>query len=116
MSQNTPYPITRIDFSVLPNGTVTVVKLGETPHSNGREVPLENSTLPNQDELDKALAWCRSHGWTVRQWQKVLYFPAGARAWKGEQKPVRTQGQIMRRRSELLSAGISGLVDLAYDL
>jgi hypothetical protein len=66
-------------------------------------------------EAAKAIAWCKEHGWTVRE------FPGGARAWKGEVKPVRDASTIrMLRRQVMETLRREGadqrlFFDLAYD-
>ena len=111
----TPMPlvmeVTRMDFIILEGG-VTVNKLGQ---GIGKMVVIEGKTMPGFD-LDAALTWCRSHGWTVRRW------PGGARAWKNGLEPVRTQREILKLREklsnnprpELEGQGVN--LDLAYDL
>ena len=102
--------IIRMDFAILPD-SVIVNKLGDT----GRLVVIESETKPGFD-VEAALDWCRSNGWTVRRW------PGGARAWKHGLVPVRTSGAIIKLRDELRMnprpdlEGHGVNLDLAYDL
>ena len=102
--------VIRMDFVIL-SDSVIVNKLGDT----GRLVVIDSETKPGFD-VEAALAWCRSNGWTVRRW------PGGARAWKYGLVPVRKQYEIIKLRDELRmnprpeleGQGVS--LDLAYDL
>jgi hypothetical protein len=104
--------VTRIDLYQQNDGTL-VFKYAEgwtasTPAISRRTVP------PEEKSFDDMLAWLQSNGWTVRTW------PNGARAWKGAPKPVRTAGQIMRKRESLERYPRPDLqlcnLDLALDL
>lgn len=105
-------PTTRLDFHVLPSGTV-VNKLG--PNESGKLIVIDHTVRAGFD-LDGALAWCRANGWTVRTW------PGGARAWHGPARPVRTRAEIQRLRDELQTyprpelEGKAHTLDLAFDL
>jgi hypothetical protein len=46
-------------------------------------------------EIAQAAQWLEAHGYTVRRW------PTGLRAWRGEPWPIRTPGQIRKRRAEV---------------
>lgn len=109
MAERKEVHITRIDFAVA-DQSVVVNKLVEI---DGRAIVIETSTKPLA-ELETMLTWCASHGWTVRR-----YAPLGARAWKGAAKPVRTAGQIQKRRAEMEKYPVPGLqvhaLDFAYD-
>jgi predicted RNA-binding protein len=76
--------------------------------------PISKSEL-DQQAADQALAWLKAEGWTVRE------FPGGARAWRGEVKPIRDQATIrMLRRQIDLNYSRSELdarrqYDLAFD-
>lgn len=103
--------VIRMDFIILADGSITINKLGDT----GRLAVIESETKPGFD-IENALAWCRSNGWTVRRW------PGGARAWKHGLVPVRTRGAIIKLRDELRMnprpdlEGQGVNLDLAYDL
>ena len=105
--------ITRMDFVTTPRGVI-VNKLGK--NWNGRLVVVTGETKPAGFNLEKALAWCESQGWTVRRW------PGGARAWKYGLEPVRSKSQVISLRDDLrqnprpeLQGQAVGL-DLLYDL
>jgi hypothetical protein len=76
-----------------------------------------------QAEFEKALAWCKSQGWEIRQW------PGGFRAWRYGKSVIRNRSQIMdlriRLKNEACEAGGVDMhplwgdlrsLDLAYDL
>lgn len=107
--------ITRIDF-VQPNGRWVVNKY---PYGwTAKTRPLTSETKDETFDLESALTWCETHGWTVRRW------PGGARAFLGEPMPVRDANTIKRMRRQVDQA-MAGLVmgqnaerlhyDLAYD-
>ena len=101
--------ITRIDFTVA--GDIIVVnKLDELPD---RPVVVEQRQHPKEN-LDTMLKWCEDNGFAVRR-----FLPLGARAWRGNVRPIRTSAQIRRRRDELMRYPVDGLnvvaLDLAYD-
>lgn len=102
--------VTRIDFAIAQD-IVVVNKIAET----GTRAIVVESSEKKDNELDEMLAWCESNGWVVRR-----YAPLGARAWKGAApRPVRTSGQIRRKRDELMKYPVPGLnvsaLNLAYD-
>jgi hypothetical protein len=102
--------ITRIDFATTAD-LVVVNKLVEEP----TRAWVFDSTQKPATELETMLAWCEANGWTVRR-----FLPLGARAWKGTApRPIRTAGQIIKRRDELTRRPVPGLnviaLDLAYD-
>lgn len=63
----------------------------------GAYLPIARKTEPGFD-IDLALAWCREHGWAVREW------PGGARAWRKGVEPVRSARQVKRMEREGLLA------------
>lgn len=69
----------------------------------------------DQVRASEIIQWCKDHGWQVRE------FPGGARAWKGEVKPVRDTYTIQRLRRQIdmaLSRGEADprrQFDLAFD-
>ena len=80
----------RIDFAVVPSG-VAVTRFWLV---DGRSIPFHGGEVkPAGFDLEGALTWCEAHGYTVRRWD------GGARAWLGVPWPVRTQAQILRKRS-----------------
>jgi hypothetical protein len=66
-------------------------------------------------EAATAIAWCKQHGWTVRE------FPGGARAWKGEVKPVRDASTIKMLRRQIEAnfrrneVDVRARFDMAFD-
>jgi hypothetical protein len=103
--------ITRMDFVSLEGGKVTVNKLGQGFY--GKLVVIQSNPVA---DLESALSWCVSHGWTVRRW------PGGARAWKNGLEPVRSKSEVIRLRDELRNhprpelQGCAVALDLVYDL
>lgn len=104
-----PDDITRIDMTIVGDGTLTVRKYpagwtASTP-------PVECSITPKP--LDECLTWLESHGWTIRRW------PGGARAWQGEILPVRNRDSIKRLREQFQRHPVPGVqahtLELAYD-
>ena len=63
--------------------------------------------------LDQMTALLQAKGWTIRHWHR------GARAFKDEIRPIRTRGQIKRKREQLTRHPRPGLqlcaIDLAFD-
>jgi len=87
--------IVRIDFTVTAAG-VMVTKYTRIAGPDGvRDVALDAPDLHRDLDLDWALAWCEAHGFTVRRW------PTGARAFRGKPWPIRTVGEIKRRREQV---------------
>jgi hypothetical protein len=80
----------------------------------GKTRPLSEKQLPDA-EAEAAVQWCKKNGWTVRE------FPGGARAWKGEVKPVRDASTIMKMRRQVTANFQRGEIDsrrqfdLAFD-
>lgn len=105
--------IIRIDFERLRNGKVIINKMGKGLKGN---LFVDNSKTVENFDLAGALNWCRSNGWTVRQW------PTGARAWKHGLEPVRSKYEILKLRDQLREhprpelEGAGYTLDLAYDL
>jgi hypothetical protein len=92
----------RIDFAVVPSG-VAVTKFWLI---DGRSIPAHGGEIkPTGFDLEAALAWCEAHGYTVRRWN------GGARAWKGKPWPVRTQAQILRKRTQVERQVLAGRAD-----
>jgi hypothetical protein len=86
--------IARIDFAQTRSGVV-VTKYQRLMTPDGpRDVVADYAIKPDLD-LDWALAWCEAHGFTVRRW------PGGARAFRGKPWPIRTVGEIKRRREQV---------------
>lgn len=103
--------VTRIDFTVA--GDIVVVNKIDDQTVAGRAIVI-NSCQYLLSSMEEMLSWCEANSFVVRR-----YFPLGARAWFGRVRPVRTAGQIQRKRSELTRYPVEGLqihtVDLAYD-
>jgi hypothetical protein len=99
----------RIDFIVLNDGRVIVLKLRRDTASDPavpRDIPITDSVKPAGFDLEGALEWCRTHDYTVRPW------PGGARAWHAPTPwVIRTRNQIMRLRDRHPGAQM----DFAYD-
>jgi hypothetical protein len=89
----------RIDFTILEDDRINVLKLRRdtTDPAAPRDTPLpDGHEIKSADfDLEAALAWCESNGYTVRRW------PGGARAWKGEPWVIRTGWQIVKLRRKL---------------
>lgn len=112
--------VTRIDF-IQVEGAVIINKFVVTDRNLGPD-PMDRIVESTQNrgfDLEGALTWCSSHGWTVHTW------PGGARAWKGQPYRVRDARTIQRKRSELRQRLMHGhtdgttgeyAYDLAYDL
>jgi hypothetical protein len=84
--------VARVDFLKLDDGW----HLQKFPHGWTAKTPAISDVLKTEAEIEAAIQWCQEQGWTVRRWN------SGARAWKGEVKPVRDRAGIlaMRRRVE----------------
>lgn len=104
--------ITRIDFALTGAESVIVNKIDDLSAA-GRAIVVESNPKP-ASEFEKMVKWCEENGWTVRR-----FLPLGARAWKGEPRPVRDSSSIRRKRDDLTRYPIPGLnvvaLDLAYD-
>ena len=84
--------ITRVDFVREHDGwLVKKFPIGWSAKTR----PLTTETKPADFDLESALAWCQSHGWTVYRWD------GGARAWKGQPKPIRDRATILTMRRKL---------------
>lgn len=97
----------RVDFSVCDAGVV-ITKFWK---QDGRDVPDPKGAniKPLGFNLDGAIAWLEAHGYTVRRW------PNGARAWKGTPWPIRTRGQIQRKREQVEKAVMAGRLDGGFN-
>jgi hypothetical protein len=83
--------ITRIDIMQV-SGKWVVKKY---PYGwSAKTRPLTEKQL-SDSEAAFAINWCKQNGWTVRE------FPGGARAWKGEVKPVRDAMAIRSLRRQI---------------
>ncbi len=101
--------ITRVDFIHLPDGW----HYRKFPYGwTAKTRPLSDE-IKTQAEVDEILEWCEAKGWTVRRW------PDGARAFKGEPRPIRDRAAILslRRRAstELYSFHQTGTGKVFYD-
>lgn len=99
---NSQFTITRIDLKDFPNQDgVTVKKFADGWQPN--TPPVEISTQRQMSCTDMA-DWLESHGWHVVRWEAcpVLGIPAGARAFKGQPRSVRTRWQLKKYRDELV--------------
>jgi hypothetical protein len=89
---------------------------------NGKliNVVSESEIKPEPFDLDGALSWCESHGWTVRRWGGSEI--SGARAFRFGLEPIRSVREIQKMRAELRQYPRPELgnqtyaLDLAYDL
>lgn len=110
----------RIDFIQTAAGVV-VRKYSKQPYKDRIH---SCETKPADFDLQAALDWCQTHGYTVRTWH------GGARAWKGAIWPIRTSWQIVRKRQDLEQIALAKMrqepgkwhheetllaLDLAYD-
>lgn len=95
--------VTRIDFV---EGKIRKYPYGWTAKTR----PLSERTA-TPDEIQAAVQWCKEHNWTVREW------PNGARAWKGEPKPIRDASTIryLRRQTDASLGDPRRRYDLAFD-
>ncbi len=105
---------TRIDFENLGNGWMC----RKYPNGWTTMTPASEIKPMTDEQAAAAIKWCKDNGWTVRE------FPGGARAFKGEVKPVRDAGAILRMRRAIQNnshAITNGEIDprtrydLAYD-
>lgn len=98
--------ITRIDFVKLPDGW----HIKKWPYGwTAKTQPMSDKVVPDAED---AIKWCEDNGWNVRRW------PEGARAFKGEPKPVRDTNGIwaMRHRVEKdLARGNVGSNKMFFD-
>jgi len=97
--------ITRIDF--IHNDSDWIIKkfpFGWTAKTR----PLLSETKPADFDMESALAWCESRGWTVYRWD------GGARAWKGAPKPVRDRASILAMRRKALESHVHYTMDFAF--
>jgi len=105
-----PKKITRVDVIENPGGLL-VRKYVEGWQAS---TPALSVSTNAEWTLDQAVEWLKEHDYTVRTG------PGGARAWLGNPLPVRSRGQILRLRDELLKfkpredLQVCAL-DLAYD-
>ena len=82
--------ITRIDF--LKTGTGW--KVDKYPYGWTAQTPVLKTEQKGKDfNVDQALSWCRENGWEIRIWN------GGARAWKGQIRPVHDAATIKQMRS-----------------
>lgn len=84
----------RIDFAKLDDGRVSVVEIYKRLKGDRRGAR-ESYHQPNGSDFQAALDWHKENGYTVHYW----YY--GARAWKGEPKPVRNRREIKEMRTQL---------------
>lgn len=107
--------ITRIDIIRMPDGWHSrKYPFGWTAKTR----PLSDD-IKSEAEIRQILEWCEAKKWTVRRW------PGGARAFRGDPKPVRDRAAIlaMRRRAneEMRSPHQTGIetgktfYDFAFD-
>jgi hypothetical protein len=98
----------RVDFTQEADGW----HVRKYPHGwTAKTKPLSHKIM-TQADADLALQWCRDNGWNVRTW------PSGARAFKGEVRPVRDRSAILTMRSKVkaqLYAGATGTNKIFYD-
>lgn len=74
--------LTRVDLYERPTGVLVM-----SFEDGWRTTNTANESHLNYSEtLPEMVDWFRSHGWSVRTW------PGGARAFKGQPRPVRSPG------------------------
>ena len=113
--QTRTFEMIRVDIQKTPTGRYDCMKFSAGP------VP-QHSYI-QQAEFEKALAWCKSQGWEVREW------PGGFRAFRYGKTAIRSRSQIMDLRNRLKTeayeaGGVNDhplwgdlrSLDLAYDL
>lgn len=100
--------VTRVDFAKRADGW-HIVKYCYGWTAKTRPM---SDVLKSEEEINSAIAWCETHGWTIRKWD------SGARAWKDKLRPVRDANGIraMRRKAEdELQRGAVGTNKIFYD-
>lgn len=103
MNELNDLEVTRIDFRFTEKiDGVIVRKYHEIPNV-GRAVVVDHDEKDHAFDLEKALTWLREHGWDVITWD------VGARAWKGERRPVRTAAEILRMRRQFNKYGAGAM-------
>jgi hypothetical protein len=101
--------ITRVDIVRLPDGW----HYRKFPFGWSAKTRPLSDEIKTEAEIHEILEWCELKRWTVRRW------PDGARAFRGEPKPVRDRAAIlsMRRRAsqELYLQHQTGTNKVFYD-
>lgn len=119
MSETIQY--SRIEITRLPNGRYLVNKFANTLFTGELEIRaacLETKELPADFDLKAGIEKYKALGFTVRCYPPVeaMGWPERFRLWRGEPRPVRSEGKVRQLRSKLSQAKLtlSGF-DLAYD-
>jgi hypothetical protein len=96
--------VDRVDITLLANGTVVVSKYEHRTNEPDRLIRTEIKQPEEQFDVEWATGWLKDHGFTVHAWPAhPAGVSAGARAFRGEPWPIRTRGQILKRRQEIES-------------
>ena len=89
------------------------IRVMKWPENWQPHTPPAISYINTDMSLDQIAEFLEAKGWTIRRWHQ------GARAWKGDICPIRTRGQILRKREQLTRHPRPGLqlctIDLAFD-
>jgi len=95
--------VTRVDFTKEVDGW----HIKKYPHGwRATTRPMSNE-IKTEDEIKQAIAWCRDHGWIIRENKGY------SRAWKNKLMPVRTAEETRRLRAKATPE--QRFADFAYD-
>ncbi len=95
--------VTRVDFVRQVDGW----HIKKYPHGWKATTRPMSDVIKSEDEIRQAIAWCREHGWIVRENKGY------SRAWKRKLMPVHTAEEMRRLREKATSEQRSA--DFAYD-
>lgn len=96
--------VTRIDFIFQKDPRTCAVRKFRDGWEKGNVYPQPD--VKTNFDVDEALAWCASHGYTVHKWER------GARAWLGDPIPVRDSVGIQALRDLF---GVNCGANFAFD-
>jgi len=92
----------RIDFLVLPGNKIRVTKMYRAPYPKRRDVVHDTQIHSLEDfDVDAAILWLKTNGFTVMSWPTHKKFPLGWRAWRGAPWPIRSGWEIGKLRQKL---------------
>lgn len=95
--------VTRVDFVLEVNGW----HIKKYPHGWKATTKPMSDVIKSEDEIKQAIAWCRAHGWIVRENKGY------SRAWKNKIMPVHTAEQMRSLRAKATPE--QRFADFAYD-